>query len=327
MSIVTRRGFVAGTSAIAASAAMAGGSALAQSYPTEDIHFICAFAPGSGADVLVRYFAAKVAPLTGRNVIVENKAGAAGQMALEHVARSKPDGHTIFVHAGSSASSSMHLFRKPSVDVLKQIRIAATINQQPYMIVVDNASPHKTLADLTKALKAKGVKASYGVANPMSQIMSELYKVRIDAPTIQVLYKNSMDMMNDLTSGSLEFGSIDPVLALAQQRAGRLRILGISSDKRMSATGDLPTMTEQGVPMDVTGWWAAMVPAGTPQQAMDQINKWFVAVVSSPETKTFLNNSGGDPYIVSPKDAQERLRQEIDQYGEWFKIAKIQQMG
>jgi len=328
MPAVTRRVFSSGASAGLLASPLLMRAARAQgAYPNQDIHFICAFAPGSGADVLVRYFAAKVGPLAGRNIVVENKVGAAGQMALEHVARAKPDGYTIFVHAGSSASSSMHLFRKPSVDVLKQIRVAATINEQPYMIVVDNGSPHRTLADLTAALKAKGDKASYGVANPMSQIMSELYKAHIGAPTVQVLYKGSADMLNDLASGTLEFGSVDPVMALAQQRAGRLRTLGISSAKRMAATGDLPTMTEQGVPMDVTGWWAAMVPTGTPKEAMDRINKWFVEVVSSPETKKFLNESGGDPLIISPDEAQARLAREVDQFGEWIRIAKIQQMG
>jgi len=324
--MISRRQLGLGFGAAGAVVAMPG-VLRAQAYPSQDISFICAFAPGSGADVLVRYFAAKIGPLTGRNVIVENKVGAAGRMALEHLARSKPDGHTIFVHAASGAASSMHLVKRPVVDVPKQIRIAATINQQPYVLVVDGSSPHKTLADLSAALKAKGDKASYGVANQTSQIMSEIYKLKIGAPTVQVLYKNSKDMMNDLANGQLEFGSIDPILGLAQQRAGRLRILAISSGNRMKATGDLPTMAEQGVPMDLTGWWAAMLPAGTPQPVMDQVNKWFVAVVSSPETAEFLNNAGGDPLIMSQADAQARLVREIDDWAEWVRVAKIEPQG
>jgi len=299
----------------------------AQAYPSQDISFICAFAPGSGADVLVRYFAAKIGPLAGRNIIVENKVGAAGRMALEHLARAKPDGHTIFVHAASGAAASMHLVKRPVVDVPKQIRVAATINEQAYVIVVDGASPHKSFNDLTAALKAKGDKASYGAANQSAQIMSEIYKLKIGAPTVQVLYKNSKDMMNDLANGQLEFGAIDPVLALAQQRAGRLRILAISSSQRMKAMGDLPTMAEHGVPVNITGWWAAMVPAETPQPVRDQINKWFVAVVSSPEAAEFLTNAGGDPLIMSQADAQARLVREIDDWAEWVRVAKIEPQG
>src|SRR5919201_641619 len=104
-------------------------SAQAQSYPNQDVHFICAFPPGSGADVLVRYFAEKVRPLTGKTVIVENKPGAGGHIALEYVARAKPDGYTVFVHAGSGVAASMSLLKAPSVDVVKQIQIAGTINR------------------------------------------------------------------------------------------------------------------------------------------------------------------------------------------------------
>jgi tripartite-type tricarboxylate transporter receptor subunit TctC len=120
-------------------------SAQAQQYPNQDIHFICAFPPGSGADVLVRYFAEKVRPLTGRNIIVENKVGAGGKIGLEYVARAKPDGYTVFVHAGSGAAASMSLLKAPSVDVPKQIQVAGTINRQPYMIVVHQSKPYKTL--------------------------------------------------------------------------------------------------------------------------------------------------------------------------------------
>src|ERR1700730_19095441 len=96
-------------------------TAWAQQYPNHDIHFICAFPPGSGADVLVRYFAEKVRPLTGKSIIVENKVGAGGYIALEYVARAKPDGYTVFVHAGSGAAASMSLLKAPSVDVPRQI--------------------------------------------------------------------------------------------------------------------------------------------------------------------------------------------------------------
>src|SRR5215210_4232128 len=108
-------------------AVAASSSASAQQYPAQDIHFICAFPPGSGADVLVRYFAEKVRPLTGKNGIVENRAGAGGNIALEYVGRAKPDGYTIFVHAGSAVAASMHMFKKPVfADAAKAITVAAT---------------------------------------------------------------------------------------------------------------------------------------------------------------------------------------------------------
>jgi tripartite-type tricarboxylate transporter receptor subunit TctC len=317
----------AGALALAAAFGIAPTGAQAQQYPTQDIHFICAFPPGSGADVLVRYFSEKVRPLTGKSIIVENKPGAGGQIANEYVARAKPDGYTVFVHAGSGVAASMSLFKSPSVDVAKQIQVAGTINQQPYMIVVLASKPYKTLAELTEAMKAKGDKASYGTSNHSSTIVAEIYKNVTGIKAVQIDYRTGADMVNDVASGQLDFASADPVQALSMQRKGDWRILGISTGKRLKATGDLPTMTEQGVPMDVTGWWAAMVPQGTPKPVVDTINKWFTEAVGSEDTKKFLGQFGGDQLIETPEVAQARLIRDIKAWGDNVKIARIVPQG
>ena len=313
--------------AVVAGLTFASSAVNAQSYPDRDLHFICAFPPGSGADVLVRYFAEKVRPLTGRTVIVENKPGAGGHIALEYVARSKPDGYTVFVHAGSGAAAAMSLIKNPTVDVAKQIQVAATINQQPYMIVVLATSPYKTLADLTAGMKAKAEKSTYGTSNPSSTILAEIYRNQTGLKTVQVDYKTGPDMVNDLASGALDFASADPVQALSMAKKGDWRILGISTGQRLQATGDLPTMSEQGIKMDVTGWWAAMVPTGTPKPILDQINKWFVQVVSSDDTKKFLAQFGGDALVETPEVAQARLIKDIKEWADNVKLAKIQPQG
>jgi tripartite-type tricarboxylate transporter receptor subunit TctC len=301
--------------------------AQAQQYPAQDIHFICAFPPGSGADVLVRYFAEKVRPLTGKNIIVENRAGAGGNIALTHVAKSKPDGYTVFVHAGSGVAASMSLFKNPTVDVAKDIQIAGTINQQPYMIVVQATKPYKTLADLTKAMKEKGEKATYGTSNPSSTILAEIYKNTTGVKAVRVEYRTGADMVNDLISGQLDFASADPVQALSMAKKGDWRILGISTGKRLVATGNLPTMSEQGIKMDVTGWWAAMVPAATPKPVVEQINKWFAQVVSADDTKKFLAQFGGDALVEAPAVAQARMVKDVKEWSDNVKLAKIEPQG
>jgi tripartite-type tricarboxylate transporter receptor subunit TctC len=303
------------------------GAAQAQTYPSQDIRLVCAFPAGSGADVLVRYFAEKLRPITGRTVIVENKAGAAGNIASEYTARSKPDGYTIFVHAATAVAANMSLFKNPPVDVGKTIQVAATINRQPFMLVVDAKSPYKTLAELTAAMKAKGEKATYATAAPTGIIMGEIYKNTAGLQAVEVNYKTAPDSLNELTSGKLDYGMHDPVFSLAQQREGRLRILAVSTGKRLQASADLPTMAESGVPMDLTGWWAAMVPTGTPKPVIDQIHKWFGEIVSTEETKKFLNSFGGDPNIMSPDEAQAQFLKEIKNWGDYVKMAKIQPQG
>jgi len=303
------------------------GSAGAQEYPSQDIRLVCAFPAGSGADVLVRYFAEKLRPIVNRTVIVENKAGAGGNIATEYVARSKPDGHTIYVHAGTAVAANQSLFKKPPVDAAKAIRVAATINRQPFMLVVDAKSPYKTVADLTAAMKQKGDKATYATAAPNGRIMGEIYKNIAGLKAVEVVYKTAPDSLNELTSGKLDFGMHDPVFSLAQQREGRLRILAVSTGKRLDASPALPTMTEAGIAMDLTGWWAAMVPAGTPRPVIDKIHQWFVQMVSSDETKKFLNNFGGDPFINSPERAQEMFETAIKEWGDYVRMAKIEPMG
>ncbi|HEY4774829.1 MAG TPA: tripartite tricarboxylate transporter substrate binding protein [Xanthobacteraceae bacterium] len=314
--------------ALSAVAWLAPAGAQAQQYPAQDIHFICAFPPGSGADVLVRYFAEKVRPLTGRNVLVENRSGAGGNIAIEYVARSKPDGYTIFVHGASGVAASMSLFKNPPVDVGKTIQIASTINRQPFMIVVDAKSPYKTLADLTAAMKAKGAKASYATAAPFGTVVGEVYKVGAGVQAVEVNYKTAVDSLNDQLSGAIDYGVHDPVYALAQQREGRLRILAVSTSERLKANPDMPTLKELGISdFNMMGWWAAMVPAGTPQPVIAQINKWFDQVVGSEETGKFLARFGGDQLIMPPDKAQELFLQEIKNWAEYVRIAKIVPQG
>ncbi|HWE15630.1 MAG TPA: tripartite tricarboxylate transporter substrate binding protein [Hyphomicrobiaceae bacterium] len=325
----TRRRLVLGAGALASAAVLLGGmrDARAQDYPSQDIRLICAFPAGSGADVLVRYFAEKLRPIASRTVIVENKVGASGNIAAEYLAKSKPDGHTIFVHAATAVAANQSLFRKAPFDAAKDIRIAATINQQPWMLAVRSDSPYKTVAELTAAMKEKGDKASFSTNAPTGRIMAALYKQAAGLTAVEVIYRTAPDTLNELTSGKLDYALYDPVFALAQQRAGRVRLLASGSSKRFDAIADLPTMTELGMPMDVTNWWAAMVPTGTPKPTIDKIHRWFVQMVSSDETKEYLNKFGGEAYITTPEKAQELFEAAIKEWGDYVRIAKIEPLG
>jgi len=176
-------------------------------------------------------------------------------------------------------------------------------------------------------MRAKGDKATYASAAPTGSVMGEIYKAKTGVQAVEVSYKTAPDSINDMTSGAVDYGMHDPVFALAQQREGRLRILGVSTGKRLDATPELPTMSEQGVEMDLTGWWALMVPQGTPKPIVDQLNKWMVEVVSSPETKKFLNQFGGDPLIETPEVAQARLIKDVESWKQYIEIAKIVPQG
>jgi tripartite-type tricarboxylate transporter receptor subunit TctC len=298
--------------------------ARAQDYPGQDLRFLCAFPAGSGADVIVRYFAEKMRPLVKRTVIVDNKPGAGGNIAAEAMVRSKPDGHTIFIHAGNTVAGNMHLIKKPPFDAAKAIQIAATINKQAFMLAVDAKRPWKTVAELTAYLKDKGDKATYAVSANSGIVMGAIYKEKAGLQAVQVHYRMAADALNDMTSGKVDYALQDPVFALSQHREGRLRVLAVASAERLKSNPELPTMTESGVPMDLVGWFAAMVPSATPKPIVDQLNKWFSTVVVAEETQTFLKNYGGDPWIATPEEAQARLVRDIADWGDYIRIAKLE---
>jgi tripartite-type tricarboxylate transporter receptor subunit TctC len=302
-------------------------AARAQAYPSQDVNFICGFAAGSGADIIVRYFADKLRPLMNRTIIVQNKPGAIGNIATEYVARSKPDGYTILVSGGNSVAASMHLFKKPSVDVAKAFQIAATINNATMMIAVPAESPVKTIADLTAALKEKGNKATYAFANPTSRVLGAMYKEKAGLQAVEVGYRTGADYLNELYSGKIDFAVVDNVQGMAQANAGRMRLLAVGADKRMQAAPDIPTLTELGYPMNIRSWWAALVPSGTPKPVVDQLNAWFSQVVATEETKKFLNGIASDPWVSKPDEGQAYFLQQIKDWGDYVRVANIEPQG
>lgn len=296
----------------------------AQKYPSQDVHIICAFPPGSGADIMVRYFGEKMREKSGGTVIVENKPGAAGNIAAEYTARAKPDGHTIHIHAGSALAGNFSLFKKPPIDPAKDLQIAATLNLQPFMVMVAASSPYQNLRELTEAMKAKGEKASYAESNTVGKVMGELYKVATGVKAVDVPYRAANDTLNDFASGAVDYGMIDPQAAIVHSQAGRLRMLAVSTGKRMQSLPDMPTMKEQGVDVELFGWFAVIVPSATPRPIVMQLNKWFNEIEATDETRAFLNKFGGDPWITTPEEGQAQLVKDKAAWQDYVKTAKIE---
>jgi len=325
MATINRRAFNIGLSAAAASTVAA--PAIAQTYPSQDVHLVCAFPPGSGADVIVRWYAEKLRPIMGATVIVENKVGAMAFLATEYTARAKPDGHTIFLHGWSAIASANHLFKNPAIDATKALTLAGTTNRQPHMVLVDTKSPIKSLGELTALLKRKKDKASFGSTNVLTTIIGSIYKEKEKLEAVEVVYRTANDSINDLASGQLDYGVLDNIFAASQDRAGRVRVLGISTAQRMKATPQYPTMTEQGVPMDVVGGFGMMVPSATPRPIIEAINDKFNQVTRTEEATKFFNSIASDPWVTTVAEAEAFLQDEIKKWADWVRIANIKPQG
>ncbi|HWL06079.1 MAG TPA: tripartite tricarboxylate transporter substrate-binding protein, partial [Xanthobacteraceae bacterium] len=166
--------------------------------------------------------------------------------------------------------------------------------------------------------------ASYAFSNPFAKVIGESYKTAANLQTVDVAYKSAIDSLNDLASGSLDFAVFDPTMALAQQKEGRLRILAVTAEERFRPTGDIPTLKEQGIDIDLLGWWAAMVPAKTPDPIAHTINRWFADALADPETAEFLIRNGADVLVMSAEKANAYLLEDIKTWARLVEMARIE---
>lgn len=312
---------------LAALAAFAAGRPLhAQEYPSKEIFAISGYVAGSTADILTRHFTEKLSRMLGKPVLVDFKPGALSNIASEYVARAKPDGYTAYFAAGSALAANMHLFKKSTVDATRAFQVAATINRQSFVIVVDAKRPIHTLADLTAYIKQKREKALYATGSPTGVILGALYKEKAGLQAEEVPYKGGIpSALGDLSTGMLDYAIADPILAFGEQRKGTLRLLAVGTAERLNAAPDVPTLAEQGIlGVDLLTWWSVVFPAQTPHPVVDKWNALINQILATEDTRKFLNSFGSDPFISTPDEAQALLRKEAVTWGEYIRIAKIQ---
>lgn len=318
-----RRGLKLAGAAVLAGA-LAAPAAFAQGdFPSKPIAFICAFPAGSGADVLVRYFANKISEVTGDTIIVENKAGAAGNIAAEYVARADPDGYTVYVHAGSSTAMNYHLWNKPPIDPRKDLQGVAAINIQPFYIVVGKDSPYQTIEELNAHLKEVGEDASYSTTATSGRVLGAAYVNALGVDPVEVTYGNGPDALPDIMSGAVDFAVADPVFTMINAREGRTRTLATGAGKRMGVAPDVPALAESGLDIDQVGWWGAWVPTGTPEDVVAKLNDMFKQALEQKDTQEFLQSMGGDPWIASPKEVDDMMMKSVDQAETLVELAKL----
>ncbi|MBM3607124.1 MAG: tripartite tricarboxylate transporter substrate binding protein [Alphaproteobacteria bacterium] len=304
-------------------------SAFAQDgpYPSRSIRAVCSFPPGSGADITVRYIAARLEKICGQRVLVENKPGAFGNIASEFVARSKPDGYTIYIAPGFSVlAPAPHLFRKLNFDPLNDFEHVATIYKTQFLLCVDSNSPFKTIPQLVEFLKRQGDKASYASTANTGMISSEIFKAHHGLETVEVKYKTSAPAVNDLVSGSLAFGHFDFRGNAQAITSGRILPLMSSGAARMKAMPDVPSAREMGLKHTVDAWWSVHLPGKTPEPVVERIEGWIKAIVDDAAAMKFFTTTGADPLPGGRKLARELMVRDIAAWADFVKIAKLQPM-
>ena len=243
--------------ALAATAIPFAAPAFAQAWPSKPITYVVPFPPGGTTDVLARIIAQKLGPALGTTIVIENKPGAGGNVGSEFVAKAAPDGYTIMGGTISSHSINVSLYPKLPHDPVKSFAPITLIGSNPNILVVNAASPFRSLQDITAALKAKPGSLSYASAgNGTSQHLSaELYKFMAGVDMVHIPYKGSGPAIQDVMGGQVPMMFDTSVVAGPHIESGRLRALAVTSAKRSAAFPNVPTVAEQGVPgYDVVSW-------------------------------------------------------------------------
>jgi tripartite-type tricarboxylate transporter receptor subunit TctC len=299
------------------------GASFAQDYPNRRISLLVGFAAGSGADILARYYASKFASETGQVVTVENKPGANGIIAAQAVKQAKPDGYTLLFSPSAGMAGGKFLYANLPYDPQKDFIIAAPLLDVAFALAVGAKSPATSVAELTALLKSKP-RARYGTSNSTAIAATELYKARTQFDAQQVQYKTTSDALGDLADGTLDFMFLDGVLALSQQKAGKVRLLA-TTGTRIEGAPDVPTMREAGVAdYGFAVWWMIMAPAGTPDDVIATLNKLFTKISNMEETKQFLANVASQPLTGTPAEMVEKLRNDIEVWAQIAKSGNIQ---
>jgi tripartite-type tricarboxylate transporter receptor subunit TctC len=300
--------------------------AFAQDYPAREIHSIVNFPPGTGMDIMNRWYGVKLSELIGKPVIVENKPGALGNIASEYLARSKPDGYTIMITpASSTLATAVSIFKKLPFDPVKDFAPVMLISKLGFVVVVDAKNPANSIAELTEALKKKPGNGAYGTGANTGIIAAELYKVRAGLESNQVLYKGIYENLLDLYGGQVDFATLDPTAAFEPIRTGKLKALAVTSATRLGSLPNVPTMQEAGIKdYDISPWIGLVVPAGTPQPIIDKLAAWHRQINSTEDAKKTLLQFGMDPLNGDGAAMTELLKRDIVRWGEFAKLAKIQ---
>jgi tripartite-type tricarboxylate transporter receptor subunit TctC len=324
---ITRRAWLGGSIAATGWAlGVPGANAQGVDFPAKDIKAICNFAPGTRADVMVRFFAERVGSVLNRNVQVDNRIAENGNAGTKLAAKAKPDGYTIMITPGSyTLATAPLILKKPGFDPTKDFAPVTTLFKLNYAILVDAKSPAKTATDLAATLKAKGDQASYGYNSNVPLIAAEMFNKAAGADASATRYRDLQSIINDLTLGNTDFIVMDVPVAAEQIKSGKLRALAVTGEKRSPAVPQVPTVAEAGIKgfETVDQWWGVFVPAATSPVIVSKLEVVFNRVVASDDTKTFLANGGAEPFPGNAAHLKELLASDIKRWRTLVQMAGI----
>lgn len=301
---------------LACAALLAGAAWAAHSqgaYPSRPIKVVVPFTPGGGTDVVTRLLADRLRAATGWTLVVDNRAGAGGNIGMEAVARSKPDGYTLGMGQTANLAINPSLYPRMPYDAAKDFAPVALVAGQPVVLVVNGSSRFKTLADLVAAAKDKPSALAMASAGngTVGHLTGEMFAKQAGIKINHIPYRGASPAATDLLGGQVDFYFATPQTVVSFIKNGKLRALAVSSAKRLPMLPDVSTVAESGYKgFDTSDWKVLVAPAGTPADIVNRLNAEVNKALSEPDTQARLLGEGSVPMGGSPEQAAQYLKSE-----------------
>ncbi|WBY01208.1 tripartite tricarboxylate transporter substrate binding protein [Ramlibacter tataouinensis] len=318
----SRRRFALGGLALAAAAAGLPLTATAQAYPSKLVTVIVPFAAGGTTDILARVIGQALTKELGQSVIVDNRAGAGGNIGSALAAKATADGYTLLMGTVGTHAINQSLYKKLPFDPVKDFAPLTRVAMVPNLLVANPGKPYKNVKELIAYAQANPGKVNFGSSGSGSSIhlSGELFNSMAKVNMIHVPYRGSAPAVTDLLGGQIDIMFDNMPSAIQHVRSGKLRPLAVTTAKRAPELPDVPTIAEAGVPgYEATSWFGMFAPAATPAPIVAQLNAALVKVLADPDVKKKLAEQGAEPYAEKPEQFAEFIRSES---AKWSKVVK-----
>jgi tripartite-type tricarboxylate transporter receptor subunit TctC len=297
-------------------------AAHAQTWPTKPVRMIIPFPPGGTTDILARVAAQKLSEAFGQQVVPDNRAGAAGNIGTELVAKAPPDGYTLVTAPGSTLTIHPSLYAKLGFDPLRDFAPVTILAAVPNLLVVHPSLPARNVKELIALAKAKPGQLNYAStgAGQSTHLSMELFKTMAGVKITHVPYKGSAPAVTDLLGGHVSLMFDNMPSALPHVKAGKLRGLAVSSVKRSPSAPDIPTVAESALPgFEVSVWFAVLAPAATPKPIVERLNQVLVKALQAPDVRERLASQGAEPIGNTPEQFTQQMKRDL---AKWAKVVK-----
>ena len=301
----------------ALAAAACAGTAQAQAWPAKPIKLVVNFPPGGAADQIARAVGVPLAEALGQPVVVENRAGANGNIGGEAVAKAAPDGYTLLMSSGGMVSVNPHIYARMSFDPARDLVPVASAARVLVYLLVRPDLPAQNIAEFIAYLKANPGKLSYGSPGNGSSphLAGEMMKSQAGVFAVHVPYRGAAPALQDLLAGQIDY-FFDPGIGLNQVRAGKLRLLAVGSPKRSPAFPDAPTLAEAGLKgFDADTVFGFYAPAGTPAEVITRLNREINRILLTPPLRERMLALGGEALPLSPEQFHQRAIDDAKRFG------------